>query len=532
MKNILKVVCVSVCMCLMQSVMWAAEGAVQVVTISNPETWIADNLSEYVGKTIQFSAPWYLCNNYNGSYYVSPRRIFVPTNQATPLSVEYNSLLNLNRSGNVRLTGISGNHRMGERLCNLVVKVSSTNSLSLVSCDWVGNKRSDLEKGPDMSQIDNNGTHTLLVCGMNLEYYLVQDFGTGYGPYDASEHERQRQKVSTALAKINADIYGLVEVQQGQGAIKEIADDLTKNTGRNFTYINDGSSVNGSYTKSGYVYCSDVVQPMGKYYYNSTGVSRRKYLQAFKQLSTQETFIFSINHFKAKSGGASASGDDADKGDGQGAFNGTRVREAQSVLSSYESNRTYYNDPDILIMGDLNAYGKEDPITVLTQGGMTDLHRYFHADSSYSYSYHGEVGYLDHALCNSTMLPQVTGMLGYHINSDELDDYTYDKSYDVTMFRSSDHDPVLVGLNLNHKISSLTPYIVNDDAILLSDQIVVKNAGGGYLRIYDIQGTLVLNEPVKSNMETFSTSALPSGMFIVHLYANGLVVNQKFRVIQ
>lgn len=526
-------VCLGVMLNLAVGTTWSEEFAAQVVTISDPETWIASDLSEYVGQTVQFTALWYVCNNYNGNYYISPRRIFSPTNQELPLSAEYNELLGLNKNGTVRLTGVSGYHRTGERLKNLTVKVSSTSSVSLVSCDWVGNTRSDLEKGPDMSQIDRNGTHTLLVCGMNLEYYLVEDFGTGYGPDNAAAHERQRKKVSTALAKINADIYGLVEVQQGQGAMKEIAEDLTKNTGRNFTYIDDGSSVSGSYTKSGYVYCSDAVQPMGSYRYNNTAVSRRKYLQSFKQLSNNECFIFSINHFKSKSGGSSASGDDADHGDGQSSYNATRVREAQSVLSSYESNRAYYRDSDILIMGDLNAYGKEDPIMTLTQGGMTDLHRYFHADSSYSYTYRGEAGYLDHALCNSTMLPQVTGMLGYHINSDELDDYTYEYSSDLTMFRCSDHDPILVGLNLNKTAASLRPYIINDDAaIITNDQIEIRNAQGGCLRVYDIQGLLMMDERISSNVESFSTSALQSGIYFVHLYADGQVINQKFRIIR
>ena len=125
------------------------------------------------------------------------------------------------------------------------------------------------------------------------------------------------------------------------------------------------------------------------------------------------------------------------------------MKEAESVLFHYDIDRGYYGDDDILIMGDLNAYAMEDPITVLREGGMIDLHRAFHADSSYSYVYHGYAGYLDHALCNSTLYPSVTGMVAYHINSDEKDSYAYDNSNDLTMFRCSDHDPVIVGLRLD-----------------------------------------------------------------------------------
>lgn len=81
--------------------------------------------------------------------------------------------------------------------------------------------------------------------------------------------------------------------------------------------------------------------------------------------------------------------------------------------------------------------------------GLIDLHRAFHADSSYSYMFSGLASYIDHAITNETMYRQVTGMAGYHINSDEDDRYNYQKSSDLSMFRCSDHDPVLVGLKLD-----------------------------------------------------------------------------------
>ena len=152
---------------------------------------------------------------------------------------------------------------------------------------------------------------------------------------------------------------------------------------------------------------------------NNTGVKQRKKTQAFQEISTGEVFLFSVNHFKAKSG--RGSGDNADQGDGQGTYNGDRKREAQSLLEYYTKDCAFYKDNDLLIMGDLNAYAMEDPITILREGGMIDLHRTFHADSSYTYVYRGYAGYLDHALCNPTMLPQITGMVAYHINSDESD---------------------------------------------------------------------------------------------------------------
>ena len=78
---------------------------------------------------------------------------------------------------------------------------------------------------------------------------------------------------------------------------------------------------------------------------------------------------------------------------------------------------------------------------------------------AYSYVFDGQWGYLDHALGSPTLVPQVTGVGDYHINSDEPSvlDYNTDfktphlvsSLYAPDQFRVSDHDPVLIGLNPN-----------------------------------------------------------------------------------
>ena len=500
--------------------------AATIVHISDPETWTYSELKEYVGQTVTFDVPFYVCNNYSGLT-ISPRRTYSPTNQALPLSDEYDSILSLNAMGSVKLSGVSDYHRLGERLHELTVKVNSQTSVAFISCDWQGNTRADVEKGLDYEAIDMRGEHTLLVCCMNLEYYLVENLGGDMGPNNYSEHQKQRAKVSKALAKINADLYGFVEIEQGQSALAEIANDLTQNTGRKFSYVDDGGSASGTYTKSGFVYCSDLLTPYGKLRENNTGVKERKKTQAFMEKATGEKFLFSVNHFKAKSG--NGNGDNADQGDGQGTYNGDRVREARSVLSNYESDSYYFEDKDILIMGDLNAYAMEDPITVLREGGMIDLHRAFHADSSYSYVYRGQAGYLDHALCNSTLLPQVTGMVAYHINSDESDDYTYDKSNDATMFRCSDHDPILVGLRLDSTATDWEGNITNKVKIEYIDGMpYICGAEGGHYIVYRTDGNIVTQNSIHSNEEILVQ--LPQGLYILNIYGGSKCLQTKLIV--
>ena len=488
------------------------------------DTWSRSELSDFTGDTLLLQDDWYITDNYNfsyGLYSLSPRRIFAPTNQAEPGTDYYYAMLRHNAQGSVSLWGENDYHRCGERLHNARVRVQEDGSLLLIDGIWHSNSRADILQGYDTTVLDARGQHTLLVCAANLEYYLVKNVGQGMGPASEDEHMLQREKVSAALARIQADIYGLVEVERGAYALAEIAQDLTEKTGRAYAYIGDNVSVYGTYTKSGYVYCTETVRPGIGPRLNNQGVQYRKYMQCFEEIASGESFILSINHFKAKSG--SGNGSNSDQDDGQGSYNADRVAEAQSVLEEYNYFSTFTSEPDLLVMGDLNAYGKEEPIRRLTDGGLTDLHRLFHANSSYTYRYYdGTVGYLDHALANRPMLEQVTGMLSYHINSDEHDCFTYDsRCNDGTMFRYSDHDPVLVGLRLRPELARRTE---------VDTQHRIHNAQGGYLRIYSTEGWLEAEAPVTSDLFDIPVNGLRCGVHLLHLYYNGTVLYRKILV--
>ena len=210
-------------------------------------------------------------------------------------------------------------------------------------------------------------------------------------------------------------------------------------------------------------------------------------------------------------------------------------------------------EKDVLIMGDLNAYAKEDPIMVFIDNDMIDLHRAFHADSSYSYQHSHRVGYLDHAICNNSLYRQVRGMIAFHINSDENDYYTY-HSNDNTMFRCSDHDPVLVGLQLDSTLSQdIEPIVFGkdfSDTISLLNMYDLNNPDNkSYFAIYNINGLTICprteirytDEMLQQKNKTYTLSSdnpylpeeikqympLPSGLYIFHLYFKGQVLHKK-----
>ena len=508
------------------------------ITISDPDTWTTQELSAYVGQTVVFDQPIVICSNSSyksDRYTVAPRRLFTPTNQAYPRTSYYNTVVSLNAGGAMELNGISNYHRCGEKIYNLKAKVNTRNSLSFISGDFRGNTRAELEAGiPDV------GDYRLLVCTMNLEYYLAAGLGSGtMGPTTAEEHQRQRTKVNKALTRINADLYGFVEVESGDVAVQELATDLNnKLPGRNFTIVVDGTVPSGTFTKAGFVYDANKLEPIGTPISASSGTIRRERHQmiCFREKATGETFIFSVNHFKAKSG--AGTGGDANQNDGQGSFNATRVGEANEVIRMYNNYRQQHaikREKDILIMGDLNAYGKEDPITTFTGNGMIDLHRAFHADSSYSYQFGGLAGYLDHAISNATLFPQVTGMAGFHCNSDESDDFTYDSSNDLSMFRCSDHDAVLVGLKLDSTLTYDPSPSINSATVLSGDAriLTISNAvwpdQQSFYAIYDIQGVLLEQKEITDTFQEVELPASP-GIYIVYIYAKGEVYQRKLIV--
>ena len=512
------------------------QAKVYTIDVPDPMTWTTDALAaRSEGDTVLFNVPVIVNRNYGTTgLTVSVRRIFSPTNQIYPkctpessncLAEEYITLMTLNSKAPFTLTGC-GYHRNGERLMNLKAVVTGSLQLKFVSGTWANyNTRDQVEHS--VPSVDLRGTHNVLVCGANLEYYLVENLGTGYGPDSYSEHQKQRTKVKKALAEIGADLYGLVEIEQGQAALAEIASDLTSLTGHPYDYINDGGGANGSYTKSGYVYRSDRLQPFGLLKSNNTVVQNRKKVQGFILIENNERFIYSINHFKAKSG--TGTGKNADQGDGQGIFNYNRVQEATSLVQNMASYQSYYEDPDMLIMGDLNAYAKEDPIRILIDAGMYDLHRYFHADTSYSYVFREQAGYLDHAIANDALIKQVTGMSVWHVNSDESDQYTYDKSNDLTVFRYSDHDPVLVGLKLDSTLSALpkgTEVIDQAGIAVIEGETYLTNVSEwedqhGYYEIYSITGQRVQSATRIVESPCPVGTDLTPGVYVIRLYYAG-----------
>jgi hypothetical protein len=142
-------------------------------------------------------------------------------------------------------------------------------------------------------------------------------------------------------------------------------------------------------------------------------------------------------------------------------------------------------DPDVLSVGDFNSYGHEDPIAYLTDNGLVnELERFIRPNGMpYSFQFDDQVGYLDHALATASLDGQVAGVTEWHNNADEPPVIDYNKEskpddeYVNNAFRASDHDPVVVSLNLAPAYVDVTGSVKVTLSALTINRITGKATG-------------------------------------------------------
>lgn len=269
------------------------------------------------------------------------------------------------------------------------------------------------------------------VGDFNLENYFTT-LGSR-GAQTAFEFERQQDKLVSALLGLNADVLGIEEVENnGYGpnsAIASLVNALNAVAGAGtYAYINPGVSQLGTDAIAvGLLYKPSKVSPVGNAAILDTGIfnpsiNRPSLAQTFIGLPNTEQFTVNVNHFKSKGGTATAAGscsasDNADQGDGQAGFNCTRTLQASELTQWLGTNPTNSNTSHQIILGDLNSYAKEDPITKIEFAGYTNLDQLFGGADTYSYLFGGQSGTLDYAFSSPSLNPYVTGASPWHINA-------------------------------------------------------------------------------------------------------------------
>ncbi|KMO39732.1 5'-nucleotidase [Methylobacterium variabile] len=389
---------------------------------------------------------------------------------------------------------------------------------------------------------------TLKVGSLNvLNYFTTLNASSssltaiGQAPRGANTSEelaRQTEKLVTTLIGTGADVLGLTELenqfQPGNpgNALEYLVGQLNARTGAGtYAHVNPGSQLDqgqflgGDAIAVGFIYKPSKVsvalnttieklddadvaqidpallqQSTVGHIFNGVNTSRASLAVTFRETATGEDFTAVINHLKSKSG--SGTGADADQGDSQGAWQQQRELAAKALTEWVATKPTGTQDSDTILLGDFNAYIKEDALDTIKAGGFTNLAEDRLADP-YSYVFDGAYGALDHAFANGSLNGQVTGVTEWHVNADEADaiDYNLDFGRSPSYFdgrvaaRESDHDPILVGLKLDQTAPTLVSATPADNAtgvapganITLRFSEAVK-AGTGSITITDGAG--------------------------------------------
>jgi predicted extracellular nuclease len=296
------------------------------------------------------------------------------------------------------------------------------------------------------------------------------------GADNLAEFQRQRAKIVAALAGLNADAIGLMELQNnGDAAVQNLADALNAQIGaRTYAVVPTPPQGTGDDAiRVAMIYKPARLTPVGASASDPASINHRPPLAQTFAHANDERFTLIVNHLKSKSscpaaGGANAAGN-TDTGDGQGCWNAQRVQQVQQLRTFVAQMQARAGSDDVLLIGDFNAYAQEDPIHNLTSSSYIDQPGRF-ATGGYSYVFDGMAGQLDHAIATPTLSAKVTGAAHWHIDADEglQQDYNLEFKqpacatcapdlFDGNLpFRASDHDPVLLGLNLS-KSNLLSP---------------------------------------------------------------------------
>lgn len=402
-----------------------------------PESF-ASGWEQYIGKMVQITTPLYVSGNNYDSLILSTERLFVPEEKAYGLadgdSTQYWLIREFNRANSLRLSCSVANYkvRTGAVIKNLKARVVAPGKLVTGATPKFSNN------GPEPKPKMPKGG--LLVCAANIQNYFY-DLG-GYAHRKTTKEQQQMQtlKICKAFDKIDADIYALCEIQKGDSAAQMLVDAMNKMARKElYAYVSHGWN-NSDKIACGYIYRRDKVRPYGDLQYAyQDGRSYYHYrLMAcgFEEIASGERFVLNINHLRSKRGSGTES-------------NAKRMDNVDSLLVMLDriEQDNLFEDADILLVGDYNAYTQEEPIQTLVREGYEDL--VMRDDSTgYSYVYRNEAGYLDRVFASETMAKQVKQVAVYHLNADYFYSRGYKRGLDETIYRYADHDPILIHIQL------------------------------------------------------------------------------------
>ena len=304
----------------------------------------------------------------------------------------------------------------------------------------------------------------LRIAGMNLLNLFNGDgqgggFPTERGARNHDGYARQLAKHVAVITTLDPAIIAAQELENDgfgpESAVQELADALNAaQPGARWTPVATEGRPGTDQITVGILYRADRVEPVGAPAMATDGPfeygSRPVLAQSFR-VGRGPVFTVASVHFKSKGGCDRAEGADRDQGDGQACFNAKRVESAEAMHAWLATDPTGSGSDRFAAIGDYNAYAMEDPIRVLRERGWIDAPMATEdGGTPHSFVFDGQAGRLDHAMLSPSMAAMLRGAAKWPVNSDESIGFAYDGPLgeDASPWRSSDHDPLLLGFDL------------------------------------------------------------------------------------
>lgn len=270
-----------------------------------------------------------------------------------------------------------------------------------------------------------------------------EGFPTARGAKNYNAYQLQMKKLASAIYEVDPDVLAMMEIENdGEdefSSIQQFCDYLNKHGYRQYVIAYTNGYIGDYPIKTGIIYDSSVVGIKDKAQYHShPNFSRPSLFQRFIYRDSLE-FVICANHFKSK-GSRNAKELDLDQNDGQASYNYKRTLQAITLLDIIDS---LYLDEKIMVLGDFNAYSQEDPIQALQSTNLNRLETV-----NYSYLYKGKNGSLDHVFVSDNFIEHIDQVQTWNINSIYPSWINYSHNLaDSSYFRSSDHNPMIIGVN-------------------------------------------------------------------------------------
>ncbi|MBU4335970.1 MAG: ExeM/NucH family extracellular endonuclease, partial [Actinobacteria bacterium] len=331
------------------------------------------------------------------------------------------------------------------------------------------------------------------------------------GAWDADDLQRQQDKIVAAIEALDADVVGLMEIENSavvdgtpDEAVATLVAALNAKAGSTvWAFVPSSTELPATALQdsitNALIYRVEAVTPTGASRALGTqseegqafANAREPIGQEFTPVAGGEPVFVAVNHLKSK-GSAGPWAGDVDSGDGQGSSNESRVRQT-TALRDWIADVVPEGEA-VALVGDFNSYTYEDPLQVLYDAGYVDAASTLDA-GDYSYSYSGLSGSLDHVLLNAAASDRATGADVWNINAEESIALEYSRYnyhgelfYAADAYRSSDHNPVLVGLsdglvdltllNLNDFHGRIDANTVKVAGTIEQERAAAQDAGG------------------------------------------------------